>query len=184
MTLTTNRMLLTALLCFGTLSGSVNHTTLARFTTVVDSTGNQFSAGTLQIGSGITTGVLSLGNLVPGDTFDALLHISNPGTLELTYSMTTAITAGSSTLANTYMDLSVRTTSADCAAADNPPLYTGSLAGAFFGSPLHANHLTNRHLLPSATDVLCFTVLLDPATPASQQNTDMTAEFTFAAEQV
>jgi len=99
--------------------------------------------------------------------------------------MTTAITAGSTTLATNYAKLTIRNPSVNCATAGGTTLYaTGPFASAFFGSPLHADHLTNRHLLPSATDVLCFTVLLDPATPATLQNTDMTAAFTFAAEQL
>ena len=56
---------------------------------MVTSRANQFSAGTLRIAECPATTTLSMANLIPGDNFDAQLDITNPGTLDLTYAMTT-----------------------------------------------------------------------------------------------
>src|SRR6185436_13028888 len=118
------RLLLSTLFCLGAFQTSSDQATLAQFTSNVQSTGNTFAAGTLHIQNSLASGAtLAVDNLLGGDNFDAQLDVTNSGTLDLTYAMTTQ-TTGSATLANA-LQLTVRTrTTNPCASRDGAVLYT------------------------------------------------------------
>jgi Camelysin metallo-endopeptidase len=172
------RLLLGAVLAIGILSESGAHGTLARFTTVVTSQGNTFSAGNLKIAEHPTTTTLSMGDLIPGDNFAAQLDLSNTGTLDFTYAMTTSIT-DSATLAHD-LQLTVRTKSPSIACSD-----PDSGAEVLYGpGALSDAAWTNRPLpVPTGQESLCFSVLLPSGAPTSDQGQSVAATFTFLARQ-
>jgi hypothetical protein len=174
------RLFLGALLFIGTQSG---HATVAQFTTGVDSTANQFSAGTVHIADSLASGAtLSMANLVVGDSFDAELTIANSGTLDLVYALTT-LTTGDATLANT-LQLTVRTrTSNPCASRDGAVLYSGDLAHAVVGDPQRGVQPGDRTLSAGSSEALCFTVVLPSSTDPALQGASVAASFRFDAEQ-
>lgn len=180
----TRLIVLGVLLLIGTFSGmSQQHTTLAFLSTSVQSTQNQFSAGTLHIADNLASGAtLSMSNLLAGDNFDAELDISNSGSLALTYAMTTTY-SGNSTLAST-LQLTIRTkTSNPCSSRDGTALYSGSLASAAIGDPAHGVQAGDRQLAAAASEPLCFTIVLPASAGPSLQATNVAPTFVFSAEQ-
>jgi hypothetical protein len=180
------QLLLGALLAIGIMSVPASHATLAHFTTAVTSTGNQFSAGNLQIGAGLHAGsTLSVANLIPGDNFDAQLDISNSGSLPLTYVMTTSITG--SVALGTDLQLTVRgKTSLACSARDPAAIVLygpASLSAGAFGNPAHGIQPGDRQLTAGTSEALCFTIVLPPGASTSDQGTSLAATFAFPAEQ-
>lgn len=185
------RLLLACVLIVGALSGFVQGGTYASFTSAAQSTGNQFTAGTLTLGAGITTGTLTVSNLVPGDSFTARLSVQNSGSLTLRYAMTTSI-SGSSSLGSA-LQLAIRTDadkdgSCSTSSAGDETLYsTAALSSAAFGDPSQGAQTGDRELTPSgstSSEDLCFTVQLPSNTSTTLAGTNVTATFTFSAEQV
>src|SRR5437660_10753685 len=124
----TNRLFFSGLLFIGVLGSPGPHGTLAYLTSSTQSTGNQFSAGTVHIGNSLAMGAtLSMDNLIGGDNFDAQLDLANSGTLSLIYALSTSLT-GSAALASTLqLTIRARTTN-PCAAHDGPILDPGDPA--------------------------------------------------------
>jgi hypothetical protein len=166
------------------LSSFEQGSTRAYLTTGVTSSGNQFTAGNVQIGAGIAVGdTLTMSNLVPGDSFIARLTIQNSGDLDLLYAMTTT-TSGDATLAST-LQLTIRTKTANpCSSQDGSVVYgPGNLSAAAIGNPTHGAQAGDRTVLAGATEDLCFKVALPTAASASVQGTSAGATFAFQAEQ-
>ena len=125
---------------------------------------------------------LSVDNLLAGDNFDAQLDVTNNGSLDLNYALTTTIT-GNASLAQALM-LSVRArTTNSCAARDGTVLWSGALADAALGNPAHGVQAGDRHLAPGSSEALCFTVELPDTAPATLHATAIGATFLFQAEQ-
>src|ERR671932_726149 len=145
------RLFLSGMLFMGVLSGSVEHGTLARFTTVVNTRANQFTAGNLRIDQAFGAGsTLTISDLAAGDSFDAQLNITNSGSLPFTYAMSTSVSvlSGNAALAGA-LQLSVRAkTTNPCASRDGAVLFTGNLNAP---SP----DFTARPLAVGASDPLC-----------------------------
>ncbi len=167
----------------GVLGGTPASGTHAAYSTLVSSTANHFSAGTLRIGDSLAAGTtLSMANLVAGDSFDAQLDIANSGSLNLLYSMTSS-TSGSGTLADT-LQLTVRAKSSNaCSARDGSTLYAGSLTSAALGDPSHGAQPGDRTLAAAGTDSLCFTVSLPSSATSAVAAQSVSATFLFLAEQ-
>jgi hypothetical protein len=171
------RLLLTGLLVMGVLSGSVEHGTLARFTTQVTDQQNRFSAGNVLITSTIDpTTTLTMTNLAAGDNFDAQLNIANAGSLGLTYSLATTVVtvSGSPSLASTLLLTARVKTANPCSSRDGVVLYNNELDLAAF---------SGRSLAPSASESICFTIVLPTSAGSFLQNTNLAATFKFQAVQ-
>jgi hypothetical protein len=169
------RLFLSGTLFMGVLSGSVEHSTLARFTTAVSTKVNTFTAGNVKITQAFGAGsTLSISDLVAGDSFDAQLNITNAGNLGFSYGMQTPTLTGSAALGNA-LQLTVRTkTSNPCSSRDGTVLTTASLATATF---------TNRVLGVGGSDAICFTIVLPTTAGSSLEGTNVAATFTFQAVQ-
>jgi len=167
----------------GVLGGTPATETHAFYSTLVNSTANSFSAGTLNIGDNLAAGTtLSMANLVAGDSFDAQLDIANSGSLNLLYSMTSSV-SGSGVLADT-LQLTIRAkTSNPCSARDGTSLYAGSLASAALGDPSHGAQPGDRTVSAGNTDSLCFTVALPTSATSTVAAQSLSATFVFLAEQ-
>jgi hypothetical protein len=176
-------LLFSGLFLVGLLSGPAPNGTLAFLASSVQSTGNQFTAGTVHIGNGLAMGAtLSMDNLLAGDNFDAQLDVANGGSLALIYTVTTSIT-GSAPLA-TALQLTIRAKTLNpCANLDGTVLYTGALADAKIGDPAHGLQTGDRALGAGLTESLCFTVGMPASAPPSLVDTTLSTTFVFTAEQ-
>jgi hypothetical protein len=170
------RLFLSGTLMMGVLSGSVEHSTLARFTTAVSTRANSFTAGNLKItqqfGAGST---LSISDLAAGDSFDAELNITNAGSLGFSYGMLAPTLTGSAALGSA-LQLTVRTKTANpCSSRDGTVLMPAtSLSTATF---------SGRVLGVGGSDAICFTIVLPTTSGTSLQGTNVAATFTFQAVQ-
>jgi len=150
----------------------------------VTSTANTFSAGNLQIAPGLHAGsTLTVANLIPGDNFDAQLDISTPGSLVLTYAMTTSITGSAPLASDLLLTVRAKTTNA-CSVRDGSVLYgPASLSLGFLGDPARGIQAGDRQLAAAASESLCFTIVLPATAPSSDQGTSLAATFSWLAEQ-
>ena len=76
-------------LCLGLMGGA-----FAYFNDTETSTGNTFSAGTMDISLGTATYSSGIGNMAPGDTVTVTVDVTSDGTLSLDYVVSTAVTGG------------------------------------------------------------------------------------------
>lgn len=153
---------------------------LAYFTSTVTVGANAFTTGTIVLGASPSSALLTSSNMMPGDTVNASLVVSNTGTSQLRYAMSSSNT--NSTLA-TQMTLTVKTLGTSCAAFDGTTVYTGSLNAAAIGLPAQGADPGDRTLNAAMNETLCFRVSLPGSTGNSFQGLTTTATFTFDAEQ-
>ena len=125
------------------------------------------------------------GMVVPGDTVTAPLTVSNNGTLELRYAMTTSI-SGSAALSN-GLELQIKESVTTCTnagfTASGTSDYDSTLAAGALGSTTQGGQAGDRTLSASGSEVLCFQVRLPSTASSTLKGLSTTATFTFAAEQ-
>jgi len=178
------RILLTALLLIGALSGFVKGGTYAMYTSKPTSANNTFTSGTVTLSAGLApTNTLTMTNLVPGDSFVAQLDVKNNGTLPLYYALTTG-TTGSASLASA-LQLTIRTKTANpCASVDGTVLSgPGALSSGALGNVLQGFHAGDRSVAPAGTDSLCFAVAFPAGSASSLAGTTTIATFTFSGQE-
>jgi len=137
----------------------------ASFTATTTNPGNQFATATLTMSNdkSASGSLVTLANLVPGDTATRTVTISNTGTVGFTY--TTAISTSASTLLWSDATNGLQVT----VSRGGSPVYTGALSGLTLGaSPTVA--------ATTGTDTLTFLFSL----PTSAGNTfqTLTQDFT------
>ena len=173
------------LLVAGVLAGAPWAITQAVWTDSQAVTGNTFSTGTVDISTSPTSALVTFAGMVPGDTVTAPLTVSNAGTLQLRYAMSTSI-SGSTTLSD-GLELQIKSGVTTCTTAgfgtDGTSLYNSTLTSGAIGSPAQGGQAGDRTLNPSASEVLCFQVRLPSNAGTGLQGLSTTATFTFAAEQ-
>ena len=156
---------------------------LALFTSTAAVSNNAFTAGTIVIGAAPATAALTATNMMPGDVVNGQITVSNTGTAQLRYAMSSASTNADAKSLRDQLTLSVRTLGTSCAAFDGTQLYSGALNGAAFGSNAAGAQAGDRSLDAGANEVLCFRATLPLATGNTFQGATTTATFTFDAEQ-
>ena len=154
---------------------------LAQFTDQDTSTWS-FTAGSINIDAEATVGA-AINGIMPGDTYTEDLVVSNLGTQELRYSMTTVATNP----LGAALELTVRTEDVDGACDDFDGTLLGlasqSLNGAFWGD-ITMGQDTDDQVIPGLnSQTLCFRVHLPLLASTTLQGTSSTATFTFDAEQ-
>ena len=173
------------LLAAGVLAGAPWAVTQAVWTDSQDVTGNTFSTGSVDISTSPTSALVTFASMVPGDKVTAPLTVSNAGTMQLRYAMTTSIT-GSTTLSD-GLELQIKSGVTTCNNAsfdaDGTSLYNSSLTAGAIGNPAAGSQAGDRTLNASANEVLCFQVRLPSNASSTLQGLSTTATFTFAAEQ-
>ena len=173
------------LLVAGVLAGAPWAVTQAVWTDSQAVGDNTFSTGSVDISTSPTSALVTLSNMVPGDSVTAPLTVSNAGTLALRYAMSTSI-SGSTALSD-GLELQIKSGVTTCSTAgygvDGTSLYNSTLTAGALGSPAQGNQAGDRTLAPSSNEVLCFQVRLPSGAPSSLQGLSTTATFTFAAEQ-
>ncbi len=179
------RRRLAALLLLSLVSGSVGAgaLSLAVFTDSQASSGNLFTTGTVILGVAPANAAMTSTNMLPGDTVNGSIVVSNTGTATLRYAMTSGWTNLDTKNLMNQMTLTVKAPGTSCALFDGATLYTGTANGALFGSPLSGGQAGDRTLASGANETLCFRAELALNTPDAYQNATTTGTFTFAAEQ-
>ena len=178
-TRTRRRGLLAALLGLTAISLGAGAFSLAIFTDTAASTGS-FSSGTIDITSSPTV-LVTVTNMMPGDTNTQALTIANAGTAQFRYAMSTSAT----TALGTTLQLTVKTIGTSCAVFDGTTVLAATtLNGALIGSNAQGAQAGDRVLNGATNEVLCFRVSLPIGTsnPALQGLTSAVT-FTFDAEQ-
>jgi Camelysin metallo-endopeptidase len=158
-------------------AGSIS---LAQFTDTAGATWN-FTAGTIDI-SVNPTAFAAINPMMPGDVNTQPLTVTNGGTAQLRYAMSTTATNA----LGTAIQLTVKTEDAGggCAAFTGTTVVAATnLNGAAFGNSLQGAQAGDRTLAAGASEVLCFRVSLPLAAPDSLQGATSAAAFTFNAEQ-
>jgi len=173
------------LLVIGILAGAPWAVTHAVFTDSQAVTGNTFSTGSVDITTSPTSALVTFSGMTPGDKVTAPLTVSNQGTLQLRYAMSTGIT-GSTTLSD-GLTLAIKSGVTTCSNAgfgtDGTSVYSGTLTAGAIGSNAQGSQAGDRTLNASASEILCFQVQLPSNAASSLQGLSTTATFTFDAEQ-
>lgn len=161
---------------------------LALFTDQEQVTGNAFGTGTIDISTSPATAVVAMSNMAPGDQVTAPMTVSNDGTLELRYAISSTTTEDA-LAGELVLSVKAGVTTCDDAnwAADGTVLYNGVLGTtgtvALVGSNVQGADAGDRVIAASGSEILCFNVTLPLATSNTFQNGASTATFTFDAEQ-
>ena len=183
------RLLMTGLI-FGTAVATVaTAATGAIFTDTQSVAANTFSTGTVAISSSPTSAVVSLSAMAPGDKVTAPITISNDGSLQLRYAVTSTTTEDVLAAA---LDMTVKSGVTTCTdggfGVDGSVLYGagdfGTTGGMnVFGDSAQGAQAGDRTLNAAANEVLCIQVSLPLATGNSFQSLTTTATLNFLAEQ-
>jgi predicted ribosomally synthesized peptide with SipW-like signal peptide len=159
-------------------AGSVS---LALFTDTDASTWS-FTTGTIDIESNPAV-LTAVSAMMPGDVAADSLTISNAGTADFRYAMSTVATNA----LGDELDVEVREEDGDggCDDFDGAAVVAAgtTLDGAGFGSAAQGPDAGDRVLLGGTNEVLCFQVSLPLATGNGFQGATSAATFTFSAEQ-
>jgi spore coat-associated protein N len=158
-------------------AGSIS---LAQFTDTATSTWS-FTTGTIDISTSPAV-LTAVSNMLPGDTATQALTVTNGGTGDLRYALSTAATNA----LGAQLQLTIKTQDGGggCAAfTGTSVLAATALNGAGFGSSVQGANAGDRNLAAGANEVLCFRVSLPLSTNNTFQNASSAATFTFDAEQ-
>ncbi len=140
-------------------------------------TDGAWSTGTIVLGVSPSTTFGAL-HMLPGDTGEQTITVTNSGTGELRYAMTSTETDPDGLLAQ--MDLTIY---AGTCAAPGAALYTGSFAAAFLGNVAQGGNPGDRVVAAGASDHLCFSWELPVDTGNGFQDVAASAVYDFFAEQ-
>lgn len=152
---------------------------LAIFTSSAASTGS-FSTGTISLITAPAT-VFTVPAMMPGDSGSATLTVTNNGTAQLRYAMTSASTNTDGKDLRDQIAFSI--VAGTCPGAGGA-LYNGALSGAALGDPTQGDQTGDRTLAAGASEPLCFAWSLPlMTTDNSFQGATTTTTFTFQAEQ-
>jgi hypothetical protein len=161
----------------------------AQYTGTTVNPASSFASGTVDISTSPSSALLTMANMAPGDAITAPVTVSNPGSLQLRYAITSTTTENSLAA---QLVLTVRSgiTALNCTTANigtGSGVYSGVLGTttgtAVAGSTTQGAQAGDRTLAAAGSEVLCFSVSL-PSNVTSVSTTTTTATFAFAAEQV
>jgi len=160
----------------------------ALFTDSAVVSANSFTTGTLDVSASPSTSAFSVSGMAPGDVQYAPLTISNDGSLEMRYALSSTTTENT-LAAQLDMTIAVGVSSCDASGFSSGttlfgPGDLGSTSGIdLIGNPATGQDSGDRVLAASASEALCFKVELPIGTGNSYQGTATSATFTAAAEQ-
>ncbi len=165
--------------------------TLGLFTDQQAIGSNAFTAGSITLGVNPTTALVTFSAMMPGDSVTNSLVVSNPGSAQLRYAISSSATNADSKglkdqLVLTIKTVDVTTPASPCNEFDGTQLYTGDLdstAGKLVGDSTAGAHGGDRTLNASASETLCWRVSLPSASGNGFEGATTTATFTFDAEQ-
>ncbi len=182
-----------AVLCLALLGGLGVTTSQAYWTDDVQISGTTFTAGTLDLEINdadpfSTATVLSMSNMVPGNTSAQVLTVENAGTAPLKYTLAGGLTGTGAAAYNTSGALRLTIVlNGTKSGSGNTSTCTGGTTiygPAALTSTTTTSILTTRPAAPlvtTATESLCFQVTFDAAAPTSLQSATANAVFTATA---
>jgi hypothetical protein len=160
----------------------------AVFTDTATVDDNVFSTGSIDISVQPATAAIGMTGMVPGDEVTEPLTVSNDGTIELRYAVTSTTTED---VLAALLELTIKSGVTTCTNAgfdtDGAILYgpdvLGSTTGVnVIGDPAQGAQAGDRVLAAAASEVLCFNVLL-PSDVTTGEGLTTTATLDFIAEQ-
>jgi hypothetical protein len=121
--------------------------------------------------------------MAPGDVAYAPLTLTNSGSLDLRWAMTSA-SSGDTAFADALALDVVQGTTCDATTDFATPLASGAAGSTFaLGDPTAGADTGDRALAPAATDALCFRATLPLSAGNALQGKSAGITLTFAAEQ-
>jgi len=184
------RTILVLLLAAGLLAGLASVGS-ALFTSTATIESNTFTTGTIVLNTNPTSALVTFSNMAPGDQVTAPITVTNSGTLQLRYAVTSVATNTDSKNLRDQLVLTVKSGVTDYSnsgfGSSGTQLYSGVLGSdtgtKIIGDPAQGEQTGDRTLNASNSETLCFNVTLPSSTGNSYQNATTTATFTFSAEQ-
>lgn len=180
------RVLLLLAAALAALSVTATSFSLGLWTDQATVGGNTFTAGTIDISTSPASAVIGLNPMMPGDTVNGTLTVTNAGTAQLRYALTSSSTNADAKALRDGITLTIklRDVAADaCTDFDGTSLYTGTLASAAFGNTATGAQTGDRTLSGAASEKLCLRATLPITAGNSYQGGATTTTFTFDAEQ-
>ena len=186
------RKILTSVMIIAVLAASITAGAMAIFSDQQTNPDNVFTTGTVILGIDPATAMFTVSNMAPGDVEYGGLEVSNDGSLELRYAMTT--TADDTSTLDEQLDLTIDVvtdpgvdgiwyTDDDVVGEANIYGPDGVLSSAFFGDPAQGEQAGDRTLASLASERLRFKATLPLDTDDTYQGTTCTVAFVFDAEQ-
>ena len=189
------KRVLAALMAITAAAGLIATVSTALFTDSVPVGSNTFNTGTVDLTTSPTSAIwTAVTTGAPGDRATGTLAVTNAGSLELRYAVT-----GSNTNATLAAGMNLRiglrggascdfpyhnTDGTTTTLTDDTQLFAGAEStAALIGSTTQGAQAGDRTLAASATENLCFAVVLPTTAANSLQGLNNTATFTFDAEQ-
>ena len=158
---------------------------MALFTDAESAATGNFTTGSVGIGVTPISTSLALANMAPGDKVTAPVTVSNDGTLDLRYAVT-SVAGGDAGLASA-LAVTVKSGVANCSnagfAGSGASVASGTLSALSFGDVTPGAQAGDRVLAFGGNEVLCFQVALPTTAANSLQGKTASATFTFSAEQ-
>jgi len=168
------RRILLSLVIITLVASSVTVGAMALWTDTETSSANAFTAGTIDLA--LTDGSplpFSVTAMAPGDNVTGTIDVTNSGTLQFRYAMTT--TGDGSSILDEQLDCEIK--------AGAVTLYSGKLSSAVIGDPAQGAQAGDRTLGPTGGETLTFIVSMPIDTGDGYQGTTCSVDFVFAAEQ-
>jgi predicted ribosomally synthesized peptide with SipW-like signal peptide len=186
------RKILTSLMIIAVLAALITGGVMAVFSDQGTNADNAFTTGTVILGIAPATAMFTVSDMAPGDVVYGGLEVSNSGSLELRYAMTT--TADATSTLDEQLDLTIDVvtgagvdgiwyTADDVVGEANIYGPDGVLSSAFFGDPAQGGQAGDRTLASGTSERLRFKATLPLATDNTYQGTTCTVTFVFDAEQ-
>jgi Camelysin metallo-endopeptidase len=175
------RMLVAMLLASSLATVGAGAMSLAVFTDSKASTG-AWTTGSIVLGVSPAT-AFSVTGIMPGDAGTQIIGVTNSGTSQMRYSMSSVVTESDGKGLAAQMTLLVTDGPVLGGVCTGNTVYTGSLAGAAFGSSTAGAQAGDRNVTAGVTQNLCFGWSFPPGSGNAYQTATTSSTFTFAAEQ-
>ena len=194
------KYVLAGILAIGVLAVGGRIATQALFTDTQSVGANTFTAGTVDISSSVPSALLTLGALAPGGEVNSPITISNPGTLQLRYAIQRQADNTDSKALRDVLRVRIglkggagcdfpyyTTAGVPTGLSDDTELFEGlnfpATATDTVGSAAAGAQANDRVLAASASEDLCFAVILPSSVGNAHQGATATAIFDFVSEQ-
>ena len=194
------KYVLAGILAIGVLAVGGRIATQALFTDTQSVGANTFTAGTVDISSSVASALLSLSAIAPGGEVNSPITITNAGTLQLRYAVQRQADNTDAKGLRDVLRLRVAlkggagcdfpyytTAGAVTTLTDDTQLYEGlnfpATATDTVGSAVTGSDAGDRVLAASATEDLCFAVIMPSSVGNAHQGATATAIFDFVSEQ-
>jgi predicted ribosomally synthesized peptide with SipW-like signal peptide len=183
------RKFATTVVVLALLVGVLSVGVLAVFTDSTSVGANTFATGNVDVSTSPASALVTFSAMLPGDQVTAPITVTNAGSADLRYAITSTTTEN---VLAAQLDLTVKSGVATCTnggfGASGTVLYGpadlgNTTAVNLVGNPSQGAQAGDRALTAGANEVLCFNVSLPLSTGNAFVSLTSTATFTFQAEQ-